>query len=294
MLAAAGSRRTQAVLALAAAGLGCAAAAAARAATTAAYSGAAVAAQFAADGFVSPVRVLSLDEAAEALAALRAWAAERLPDGEVSGDLRFKPHLHLPFVSRLVRHPAILDVVSAALGTENLLLWSSDFNIKPPMSGGFFSAHQDATFTGLAPADRGVTVCECAYFFAHAACVCLPPSADAIDAMHDCWPGLALSDPVDEESGCMVFWPGSHRRGQLPHLEEPSRDANNMLSRGQRVDVGEGEAYSELAAELRAGEASLHHLHLVHRSAPNRSDRPRVGEPPAIYLHSRRPFARAA
>mgnify|MGYP002630196923 CR=1 FL=1 len=64
---------------------------------------------------------------------------------------RFKPHLFLPFVSRLVRHPSILDIVQNALGTENLILWSSDWNIKQQRSDGHYTAHQDATFTGLVP-----------------------------------------------------------------------------------------------------------------------------------------------
>jgi ectoine hydroxylase-related dioxygenase (phytanoyl-CoA dioxygenase family) len=168
----------------------------------------------------------------------------------VSGDLRFKPHLFLPFVSRLVRHPAILNAVEAVLGTENILLWSSDFNIKPVGSGGYFSAHQDATFTGLAPAERGVTV----------------------------W--LALSEPVDERHGCMVFWPKTHQLGQLPHIEEPHADVNNMLSRGQRIDekaLGPDHGRRKFVAELRGGEASLHHFHLVHRSAPNLGNTDRVG-----------------
>ena len=202
--------------------------------------------QYTAEGYVSPLRVLSLAESVGALAALRAWTEERSED-VLSGDMRFKPHLYLPFVSGLVRHPAILDAVAAVLGTDNLLLWSSDFNIKQPDVPGFFSSHQDATYTGLSPADRGVTV----------------------------W--LALSDPVDERHGCMVFWPRSHLAGQLPHLDEPNRDVNNMLSRGQRVEDAVGAEYTEFVAELRGGEASLHHFHLVHRSSPNCGDRPRVG-----------------
>jgi hypothetical protein len=250
------ARRSQAVLALSAVGLGCACVAARGAAAVAGVGagvGAArdrrarnpdIAAQYAAEGFVSPVRVLSASGAAEALAQLNAWAAATFKNGEVVGDLRFKPHLFLPFVSRLVRHPAILDTVQAALGTENLVLWSSD---RPAGSGGFFSAHQDATFTGLAPAERGVTV----------------------------W--LALSEPVDEAHGCMVFWPTSHLRGQLKHLEEPERDANNMLSRGQRVEDALEQSYSPFVAELHAGEASLHHFHLVHKSGPNGGTSQRVG-----------------
>jgi len=209
-----------------------------------------VAQQFAEDGYICPLHVLSPPEAAAALAELNAFAASSCPGGEICGDARFKVHLYLPFASRLVRHPAILDAVESALGTRNLLLWSSDLNIKPAGSGGFFSEHQDATYTGLAPAGRGVTV----------------------------W--LALSDPVDEEHGCMLFRRGSHLGGQLPHVEEPGLDAHNMLSRGQRVEPSPAYPWaqgSEVTASLRGGEASIHHFHLVHRSAPNRGRGHRVG-----------------
>ena len=75
----------------------------------------------------------------------------------------------------------------------------------------------------------------------------------------------------------MVFWPKSHLSGQQPHIEEPRRDTNNMLSRGQRVDDALVQAYQPFVAELTAGEASLHHFHLVHKSGPNRGNTPRVG-----------------
>jgi ectoine hydroxylase-related dioxygenase (phytanoyl-CoA dioxygenase family) len=75
----------------------------------------------------------------------------------------------------------------------------------------------------------------------------------------------------------MVFWPKSHLRGQAPHIEEPQRDANNMLSRGQRVEDALVQAYSPMVAELSAGEASLHHFHLIHKSGPNCGNTQRVG-----------------
>ena len=177
-------------------------------------------------------------------------------------DLRFKPHLHLPVVAKLVRHPAIVAAVSAALGlpsklatraaadrrqTPGLLLWSSDFNIKEPGSGGYFSAHQDATYTGLQPASQGLTV----------------------------W--LALSDPVDAAHGAMSFWAGSHQRGQLPHREAVGQDPLNMLSLGQQVDVDPAAVPAEVVAVRQGGEASLHHFHLVHSSAPNCGTNRRVG-----------------
>ena len=112
--------------------------------------------RYAAEGFVTPVAVLTRAEAAEAMADFSAWAAT-LPGGQVSGDLRFKPHLHLPFASRIARHPALLRAVRAALGTHDVLLWSSDFNIKAAGDEAFYSAHQDATYTGLEPAEKGLT-----------------------------------------------------------------------------------------------------------------------------------------
>ena len=156
--------RRNAALTLSAVGLGCACMAARRAlaanvGTIDECTRPSVATHYAAEGYVSPVRVLTPPEAAEALLEFNSWAAATFPDGQVSGDLRFKPHLFLPFVSRLVRHPVILDMVQTVLGTENLILWSSDWNIKQQHTGGHFTAHQDATFTGLKPPERGVTVC---------------------------------------------------------------------------------------------------------------------------------------
>ena len=75
----------------------------------------------------------------------------------------------------------------------------------------------------------------------------------------------------------MHFWPKSHRCGQVPHIEEPERDANNMLSRGQRVDDALVSMDTPFVAELSAGEASLHHFHLIHKSGPNRGNVRRVG-----------------
>jgi hypothetical protein len=160
--------RRHAALALSAVGLGCAVVTARRCAAVAVKatglddcsSGPGAAAHFVAEGYVSPVRVLSASDAAATLREFNAWAAATFPDGQVCGDLRFKPHLFLPFVSRLVRHPSILDIVQNALGTENLILWSSDWNIKQQRSDGHYTAHQDATFTGLVPY-RG---CFCAPF----------------------------------------------------------------------------------------------------------------------------------
>jgi len=183
-----------------------------------------------------------------------------LPDAKLAGDLRFRPHLHLPFINDIVHNERIVSSVQAVLDTPNVLLWSSDFNVKGEQSSGIFSLHQDATYTGLSPAELGVTV----------------------------W--LAVSDNVNEESGCMTFVEGSHVFGQLPHIEGNSEDGSisnecdcesnthNMLSRKQRVTLDErADMGRNVVASLRAGQASLHHFHLLHKSGPNNSTQPRIG-----------------
>ncbi|MBT3536421.1 MAG: phytanoyl-CoA dioxygenase, partial [Rhodospirillaceae bacterium] len=52
--------------------------------------------------------------------------------------------------------------------------------------------------------------------------------------------------------------------------------ANNLLSRGQVLDVDVDEAEA-VDLELQPGEMSLHHVLIVHGSEPNQSDLPRHG-----------------
>ena len=197
-------------------------------------------------GYIASIDVLSPGEAAALRASYDQWAAT-LESLSPVGDERFKPHLFLPFINDVVRNKAIVATVQAVLSTKNILLWSSDFNVKQPKSGGYFSVHQDSTYTGLEPANLGVTV----------------------------W--LAISDAT-KESGCMTFLEGSHKFGQLPHLEGITKD-NNMLSRKQYVDVDKHDAGKgrRIIAELRSGQASLHHFYLLHKSGPNTSSQARIG-----------------
>jgi non-haem Fe2+, alpha-ketoglutarate-dependent halogenase len=200
-------------------------------------------------GFVGPINVLSREEAAEALRAFNQWAASTLPNGLVAGDLRFKPHLHLDFINAIVRHPALVQLVKTLLQTEDVLLWSSDFNIKPPESPLYVPPHQDATYAGLHPPDRVLTV----------------------------W--IALSDPVGIGEGCLSFSPGSQLLGQLPHVEhhhDDDDDGFNLLSRNQRI-LAAAYAGESIPIPLRGGQATAHHFYGVHSSGPNQSKRPRIG-----------------
>ena len=190
------------------------------------------------DGFYFPVPVLTPDEARECRRRLE--AVEAANGGQLSGELRQKPHLLFTWLADLVRHPAILDAVEDVLG-PNLLVWSTSFFIKGPRDAAFVSWHQDATYWGLS-------------------------EPDVVTA----W--VAFTEAT-VDNGAMRMVPGSHGE-QLAHRDTFA--ANNLLSRGQEIEVEVDEARG-VDIVLRAGEMSLHHVRMVHGSPPNRSNDRRIG-----------------
>lgn len=195
--------------------------------------------QYRRDGYVHPIRIMSPAQAGELRDRLESF--ERSTGGPLKGDLRHKTHLLFSWLADLIHHDRILDAIEDLYGPD-LLCWSSSFFIKEARSPGFVSWHQDSTYWGLSRPDV-VT-----------AWVALTPSTRA--------------------NGAMEVIPGSHTLDQIPHRD--TFDADNMLSRGQEVmvDVDPGRA---VALELEPGEISLHHVRLVHGSAPNPSGDRRIG-----------------
>jgi len=200
---------------------------------------AAQAREFDRTGFHFPIRVLGAESAAQLRAQLE--ALERSEGGVLSPRTNRKPHLLLTRLAALIRDARLLDAVESLVG-PNILCWGSDFFIKNPGDGKYVSWHQDSTYWGLSP-------------------------PDVVTA----WIALA---PSTRESGCLRVVPGSHRREQLPHAE--SYAADNLLSRGQEVAVDVDEALA-VDVVLQPGEASLHHVRMIHGSAPNRSSDRRIG-----------------
>ena len=195
--------------------------------------------RYAKDGYLSPVPALTPAEAAAFRSKLEAF--EEAEPERAPAILRHKGHVVLAWLSELVRHPRVLDPVAEILGPD-LLCWTSNAFIKNPGDGGFVTWHQDATYWGLS-SDEVVTA----------------------------WIALSPSTP---DNGCMRVVPGSHTAEQMPHKD--TFDARNLLTRGQEVavEVDEGEAVDLV---LEAGQMSLHHVLIVHGSAPAaRGDR-RIG-----------------
>lgn len=191
------------------------------------------------DGFLFPLPVLGMDEAAGLRARLEAWEATHGP--VMRGGLRTKPHLVFPWVQDLIRHPAIVDAVEDLLGPD-LLVWGTSFFIKEARDPAYISWHQDSTYWGLSH----------------------PHIATA-------W--VALS-PSTREAGAMRVLPGSHQHDQLPHRDTFAPD--NLLTRGQEVQV-EVDERKVVDLVLAPGQMSLHHVLLVHGSDANVSSDRRIG-----------------
>lgn len=196
-------------------------------------------AQYREEGYLAPIPIMDEAEALKVCAALE--AVEARMGGPLRGDLRHKSHLLFPFLADLVRHPRLLDAVEDVLGPD-LLCWTSNFFIKEAESPSFVSWHQDSTYWGLSA----------------------PEVATA-------WVALT---PSNAANGAMAVIPGSHKSDQIPHRD--TFDRHNLLTRGQEVAVAvdEREAVSLI---LGPGEMSLHHVRLVHGSAPNPSADRRIG-----------------
>ena len=195
-------------------------------------------AQFHADGFYSPLRVMSAGAADDLRARIDAVEAER---GSLTGKFRsLKHHLVMTWMDNLIRDPGILDAVESLLGPD-ILCWSTSLLIKAPGDGTHVSWHQDLTYWGLAP-------------------------GDVVTA----W--LAIT-PATRQNGCMRMLRGSHA-ARLTHQD--TDDDANLLSRGQTIRDGIDESRAAYL-ELEPGEISLHHGNTAHASDPNVSSERRIG-----------------
>lgn len=190
------------------------------------------------EGFLFPLRAFSAAEARRLRQRLEAAEATAKP-GEERAVRQALPITHA-WAWDLTHDPRIVEPVASLLG-HDVLLWSMDWFIKVP-GAAHVTYHQDATYWGLKP-HHVVTA----------------------------W--IALSD-AGPATGPMRFLPGSHRGPVFKQEDTFAR--NNLLSRGQRVKTMVDEAKTVLAP-LAAGEMSLHHVRVIHGSAPNRTADRRIG-----------------
>lgn len=191
------------------------------------------------DGFLSPIRAITAEEAGDCLARVDRFEAET---GEkASRRLRTKAHLLMPWLADLVRHPGILDAVEDIIGPD-ILCWGGGIFVKRPHDPAFVSWHQDTWYWSWQP-------------------------KEAVTA----WVAFTDSTP---ENGSVRYLPGSHDRPIESH--STLANANNLLTTSLEVAGGVDELRA-IDTSLKAGEMILHHERVVHGSRPNTSDRPRIG-----------------
>ncbi len=203
--------------------------------------------QYQSDGFISPVDVLTEQQAAECLEMFESLE-RRYPD-YANAENRNNLHMLCPFLDELVHHPVIVGAVQDLIG-EDVAFWGSVMFIKEPETSAFVSWHQDATYMGMTRNDF-VT------------------------------PWIALT-PSNRDNGCMTMIAGSHRDDIQQHEDTFAED--NILTRGQAIAVPDQSKAVDL--ELRPGQMSLHHAQTIHGSQPNVSRHRRVGFALQAYMPS--------
>ena len=165
-----------------------------------------------------------------------------------------KPHLVSAWLDRIVRLPAIVEMVAGLIGPD-IVLWESDWAVKRAGTGEYVPRHQDSPYWNLS-------------------------SNDVVSVL------LAITD-VTVENGAMKVVVGSHRLGELGKLSV-SGDVHRSYAAGARTtdekcmfpyshELGDDiDVSNATSVVLKAGELSVHSIHIVHGGEPNPSDRDRI------------------
>jgi ectoine hydroxylase-related dioxygenase (phytanoyl-CoA dioxygenase family) len=146
------------------------------------------------------------------------------------------PHKQHPVYDRILKRSKVTEVLNDLLGADTVLQ-TSKLNTKAPGGGAAVEWHQDWAF--------------------------YPATNDSLLAF-----GLMLAD-VTEDNGPLMVIPGSHRGPVLSHMSGGAFCG--------AVDPDDPLFEQDKAVTLtgRAGDMTVHHVRLLHGSAPNVSDRAR-------------------
>ena len=165
-----------------------------------------------------------------------------LDEGHAPDDIRLTriklPHLQNPYYFDVLRNSRMTDVLTSLLG-PNTALQTSKLNTKASGGGQAVEWHQDWAFYPHTNEDFLVF-------------------------------GLMLED-VDEGKGPLQVIPGSHKRPTLSHFNKDGTFCG-------AIDPDDPSFEQDKAVTLtgKAGSMSVHHVRMLHGSAPNVSDRNRL------------------
>ncbi len=147
------------------------------------------------------------------------------------------PHKQHPVYARALRSPGVLGALESLLGPD-VHLQTSKLNTKAPGGGAAVEWHQDWAF--------------------------YPATNDSLLAL-----GLMIDD-VTPDNGPLMVIPGSHQGPVLSHH-------NNGVFCGA-INPDDADFHFDKAVTLtgKAGDMTVHHVRMLHGSAPNVSDRARM------------------
>lgn len=147
-----------------------------------------------------------------------------------------KPDAHDPAFAALARDPRIIAAIAPLIGPD-IRLQGSKLNLKSPGHGEPVEWHQDWAF--------------------------YPHTNDDLLAV-----GVPLDD-CDLENGPLMVVPGTHRGPTFDHHAD-GRFVGAIDPARAGIDVG-----GAVPLLAKAGSVTIHHVRMVHGSAPNRSPRQR-------------------
>ena len=139
-----------------------------------------------------------------------------------------------PVYNKTLRHDKILDIVAQLVG-PSIRFNGHKLNLKLPHGGSPVEWHQDWAF--------------------------YPHTNDDLLAV-----GVALDD-ANEENGCLLVLPGSHKGRILDHHQ----DGHFVGAVSEPGFVSDG----AVPVVLEAGDISIHHVRVLHASMPNISEKQR-------------------
>jgi len=222
--------------------------------------------RLATDGYVLRESVFGADEVTAIVAAceelVTTVAAERRGARQTAGSYTFEddraatlmvkwegdsgvihglePFAHLsPFIADLAVDPRFVEPMVDVIGDPAPMLFTEKLNLKRPHHGGKNPLHQD-----------------------------FPYWSDAQDASRIATAMLFLDDS-DLENGTLEVAPGSHVHGVWSTRTDSDTFGN------LEIDLHAEDGLTTVALEVPAGSVVYFGPYLVHRSAPNRSDRER-------------------
>lgn len=135
----------------------------------------------------------------------------------------------------------VLDLVEPITG-PNIVLWSSHFICKDPLTGRATPWHEDSAYW-----------------------------QNRLSAFHNIVTVWLAIDPSTKENGCMKVIPGTHTNG-FSDYEEVDGKSNTFGRKIKNVDESKAVYF-----ELQPGECSLHDARIMHGADPNRSSIRRCG-----------------